>query len=147
MLSRSSTWTATRDTSLGLNFAGVNYYDGQGFLVNKDLGVTSAKELDGASFCIQAGTTTELNLTDYFKSNKPPESANIARDRLLQILIAHPGQHSDNSRRRLIKTLEREILNVVAKHVNIHPNSININLEKDGDTSILELNVTLPENH
>jgi general L-amino acid transport system substrate-binding protein len=69
VLARSSTWTATRDTSLGLNFAGVNYYDGQGFLINKDLGVTSAKELNGASFCIQAGTTTELNLTDYFKSN------------------------------------------------------------------------------
>lgn len=69
VLSRTTTWTATRDTSLGLNFAGVNYYDGQGFLVSKDLGVTSAKELDGASFCIQAGTTSELNLTDYFKSN------------------------------------------------------------------------------
>ncbi|NQZ91451.1 MAG: amino acid ABC transporter substrate-binding protein [Moritella sp.] len=69
LLSRASTWTATRDTSLGLNFAGVNYYDGQGFLVKKEIGVTSAKELDGASFCIQAGTTTELNLTDYFKSN------------------------------------------------------------------------------
>ncbi|WP_019612965.1 amino acid ABC transporter substrate-binding protein [Psychromonas ossibalaenae] len=70
LLARSSTWTATRDTSLGLNFAGVNYYDGQGFLVNKELGITSAKELDGATFCIQAGTTTELNLTDYFKANK-----------------------------------------------------------------------------
>lgn len=70
VLSRSTTWTATRDTSLGLNFAGVNYYDGQGFLVSKNLGVTSAKELDGATFCIQAGTTTELNLTDYFKANK-----------------------------------------------------------------------------
>jgi general L-amino acid transport system substrate-binding protein len=70
LLSRATTWTATRDTSMGLNFAGVNYYDGQGFLVSKDLGVTSAKELDGASFCIQAGTTTELNLTDYFKANK-----------------------------------------------------------------------------
>ncbi len=69
VLSRSTTWTATRDTSLGLNFAGVNYYDGQGFLVSKNLGVTSAKELDGATFCIQAGTTTELNLTDYFKAN------------------------------------------------------------------------------
>ncbi|WP_354624964.1 amino acid ABC transporter substrate-binding protein [Psychromonas sp. MME2] len=68
VLVRSTTWTATRDTSLGLNFAGVNYYDGQGFLVNKKLGVKSAKELDGATFCIQAGTTTELNLTDYFKS-------------------------------------------------------------------------------
>jgi len=69
LLSRATTWTATRDTSLGLNFAGVNYYDGQGFLVSNKLGVTSAKELDGATFCIQAGTTTELNLTDYFKSN------------------------------------------------------------------------------
>ncbi|MCG6200969.1 amino acid ABC transporter substrate-binding protein [Psychromonas antarctica] len=68
VLARSSTWTASRDTSLGLNFAGVNYYDGQGFLVNKKLGITSAKELNGATFCIQAGTTTELNLTDYFKS-------------------------------------------------------------------------------
>jgi len=70
VLARSSTWTATRDTSLGLNFAGVNYYDGQGFLVSKKLGVTSAKELNGATFCIQAGTTSELNLTDYFKANK-----------------------------------------------------------------------------
>ncbi|MCB1800877.1 MAG: amino acid ABC transporter substrate-binding protein [Gammaproteobacteria bacterium] len=70
MLPRNTTWTLTRDTSLGLNFTGVNYYDGQGFLVNKNLGLSSAKELDGASFCIQAGTTTELNLADYFRSNK-----------------------------------------------------------------------------
>ncbi|MCE0555411.1 MULTISPECIES: amino acid ABC transporter substrate-binding protein [unclassified Motilimonas] len=70
VLVRSSTWTSSRDTSLGLNFAGVNYYDGQGFLINKKLGISSAKELDGATFCIQAGTTTELNLTDYFKSQK-----------------------------------------------------------------------------
>jgi len=69
MLSRNTTWTHTRDTSLGLNFAGVNYYDGQGFLVQKALGVKSAKELDGASVCIQAGTTTELNLADYFTLN------------------------------------------------------------------------------
>ena len=67
MLSRNTTWTHTRDTSLGINFAGVNYYDGQGFLVQKALGVKSAKELDGASVCIQAGTTTELNLADYFR--------------------------------------------------------------------------------
>lgn len=66
MLSRNTTWTHTRDTSLGLNFAGVNYYDGQGFLVQKALGVKSAMELDGASVCIQAGTTTELNMADYF---------------------------------------------------------------------------------
>lgn len=70
MLPRNTTWTYTRDTSLGLNFTGVNYYDGQGFLVNKNLGVKSALEMDGASFCIQAGTTTELNLADYFRSNK-----------------------------------------------------------------------------
>ena len=70
LLSRATTWTATRDTSLGLNFAGVNYYDGQGFLVSKNIGVNSALELDGATVCIQAGTTTELNLTDYFKANK-----------------------------------------------------------------------------
>lgn len=70
LLSRNTTWTETRDTSLGLNFAGVNYYDGQGFLVSNKLGVTSAKELDGATFCIQAGTTTEMNLTDYFNANK-----------------------------------------------------------------------------
>ncbi|MDB2589868.1 amino acid ABC transporter substrate-binding protein [Candidatus Thioglobus sp.] len=69
VLSRNTTWTHTRDTSLGLNFAGVNYYDGQGFMVKKSLGVNSVKGLDGASFCIQAGTTTELNLADYFRSN------------------------------------------------------------------------------
>lgn len=69
LLSRNTTWTHTRDTSLGLNFAGVNYYDGQGFMVSKKLGVKSALELDGAAVCIQAGTTTELNLADYFRAN------------------------------------------------------------------------------
>lgn len=69
VLSRNTTWTLHRDTSLGLNFVGVNYYDGQGFMVKKDLGLTSAKELDGASVCVQSGTTTELNLADYFRNN------------------------------------------------------------------------------
>ncbi|SMN11425.1 Glutamate Aspartate periplasmic binding protein precursor GltI (TC 3.A.1.3.4) [uncultured Candidatus Thioglobus sp.] len=69
LLSRNTTWTLTRDASLGFNFAGVNYYDGQGFMVKKSLGVSSAKDLDGATFCLQAGTTTELSLADYFKSN------------------------------------------------------------------------------
>ena len=69
VLSRNTTWTSSRDSAMGLNFAGVTYYDGQGFLVNKKLGVSSAKELDGATVCIQAGTTTELNLSDYFRSN------------------------------------------------------------------------------
>ncbi len=69
VLSRNTTWTLTRDASLGLNFTGVSYYDGQGFMVKKDLGVKSAKELDGASICIQSGTTSELNLADYFRAN------------------------------------------------------------------------------
>ncbi|WP_210398292.1 amino acid ABC transporter substrate-binding protein [Motiliproteus sediminis] len=70
VLSRNTTWTQTRDTQLGLNFAGVNYYDGQGFMVSKNLGVKSALELDGAAVCIQSGTTTELNLSDYFREHK-----------------------------------------------------------------------------
>jgi len=69
LLVRNSTWTASRDSELALDFVAVNYYDGQGFMVKKDLGVSSAKELDGATVCIQTGTTTELNLADYFKSN------------------------------------------------------------------------------
>lgn len=69
VLSRNTTWSIDRETALGLNFVAVNYYDGQGFMVNKSLGVASAKELDGASVCVQAGTTTELNLADYFRAN------------------------------------------------------------------------------
>jgi len=70
ILSRNTTWTITRDTSLGLNFVGVNYYDGQGFMVPKKLNVKSAKQLNGATVCVQPGTTTELNLADYFRSNR-----------------------------------------------------------------------------
>jgi len=70
LLSRNSTWTMSRDTSLGLAFAGVNYYDGQGFMVKKSQGVNSALELSNASVCVQTGTTTELNLADYFNANK-----------------------------------------------------------------------------
>lgn len=69
ILSRNTTWTSSRDAAMGLNFTGVTYYDGQGFLVNKKLGVASARELDGATVCIQAGTTTELNLADYFRAH------------------------------------------------------------------------------
>jgi general L-amino acid transport system substrate-binding protein len=69
VLIRNSTWTFSRDNDLKLDFVAVNYYDGQGFLVKKDLGVASAKELDGATVCIQTGTTTELNLADFFKQN------------------------------------------------------------------------------
>lgn len=70
MLSRNTTWTMSRDTSTGLSFVGVTYYDGQGFMVKKSLGVKSASELGGASVCVQTGTTTELNLADYFRTHK-----------------------------------------------------------------------------
>ncbi|MCB1367303.1 MAG: amino acid ABC transporter substrate-binding protein [Rhodobacteraceae bacterium] len=69
MLARNTTWTFSRDVDLKFTFVGVNYYDGQGFLAPKELGVSSAKELDGATVCIQTGTTTELNLADFFRSN------------------------------------------------------------------------------
>ncbi|MGH6915105.1 MAG: amino acid ABC transporter substrate-binding protein [Geminicoccales bacterium] len=70
VLARNTTWTLSRDAALGLEFTGVNYYDGQGFMVPKDLGVQSALELDGAAVCVQTGTTTELNLADYFRANQ-----------------------------------------------------------------------------
>ncbi len=69
MLSRNTTWTFSRDVDLKLTFAGVNYYDGQGFMVPTALNVSSAKDLNGATICIQKGTTTELNLADYFRAN------------------------------------------------------------------------------
>ena len=70
VLSRNTTWTLVRDTALGLEFTGVNFYDGQGFMVRKDLGVKSAMELEGASVCVNIGTTTELNMADFFRANK-----------------------------------------------------------------------------
>ena len=69
VLARNTTWTMSRDTTLGVDFAAVNYYDGQGFMVHKSLKVSSALELNGASVCVQQGTTTELNLADYFRSH------------------------------------------------------------------------------
>ena len=69
VLSRNTTWTLSRDTSLGLDFVAVNFYDGQGFMVHKALKVSSALELDDATICVQQGTTTELNLADYFRSH------------------------------------------------------------------------------
>lgn len=68
LLARNTTWTLSRDTDLGFDFVGVNYYDGQGFMVRKELGVSSATELSGASVCVQTGTTTEKNLADYFRA-------------------------------------------------------------------------------
>lgn len=69
LLVRNTTWTSSRDSSLGLNFTGVDYYDGQGFMVRKALKVNSALELGDASVCVQQGTTTELNLADFFRAN------------------------------------------------------------------------------
>src|ERR1700710_893904 len=70
ILARNTTWTSSRDTSLGLNFAAINYFDGQGFIIRKNLKVNSALELGDAAVCVQQGTTTELNLADYFRNNK-----------------------------------------------------------------------------
>lgn len=69
VLSRNTTWTMSRDTTLGLNFSGVTYYDGQGFMVRKSLNLKSVNELNGASICVQSGTTNELNVGDYFRAN------------------------------------------------------------------------------
>ena len=69
VLARNGTWTSSRESTLGLEFPAVNYYDGQGFMVRKKLNVSSALELNGASVCVQQGTTTELNLADYFRAN------------------------------------------------------------------------------
>ena len=69
VLYRNTTWTMSRDVKLGLDFHGVNYYDGQGFMVRKDGKIKNAKDMDGATVCVDTGTTTELNLADYFRSN------------------------------------------------------------------------------
>ena len=94
VLSRNTTWTATRDTSLGLNFAGVNYYDGQGFLVRKSLGIKSALELSGASVCTNTGTTTELNIADYFTANKM-EYELVAFDKSDEVIGAYAAGRCD----------------------------------------------------
>ncbi len=94
VLSRNTTWTATRDTALGLNFAGVNYYDGQGFMVRKDLGVNSALELDGAAICTQTGTTTELNVADYFRSNDMAYTV-VAYEKSDEVVAAYDSGRCD----------------------------------------------------
>ncbi len=94
VLSRNTTWTATRDTTLGLNFAGVNYYDGQGFMVRKDLNVKSALELSGASVCTNTGTTTELNVADYFRANKL-EYEIVAFEKADEVVAAYDAGRCD----------------------------------------------------
>ena len=93
VLSRNTTWTSSRDSALGVNFTGVTYYDGQGFLVNRKLGVKSAKELDGATVCMRAGTTTELNLSDYFRAHeKSDESARALESGGCDVLTSDQSQ-------------------------------------------------------
>ena len=94
VLSRNTTWTATRDTSLGLNFAGVNYYDGQGFMVRSSMGIKSALELSGASVCTNTGTTTELNVADYFRSNKM-EYELVAFEKADEVVAAYDAGRCD----------------------------------------------------
>lgn len=94
VLSRNTTWTMSRDTTLGLNFAGVNYYDGQGFMVRKDLGVKSALELSGASVCTNTGTTTELNVADYFRANKM-EYEIVAFEKADEVVAAYDAGRCD----------------------------------------------------
>jgi general L-amino acid transport system substrate-binding protein len=94
VLSRNTTWTMSRDTQLGLNFAGVNYYDGQGFMVRKDLGIKSALELSGASVCTNTGTTTELNIADYFRANKM-EYEVVAFEKADEVVAAYDAGRCD----------------------------------------------------
>ncbi len=94
VLSRNTTWTATRDTSLGLNFAGVNYYDSQGFMVRSSMGIKSALELSGASVCTNTGTTTELNVADYFRSNKM-EYELVAFEKADEVVAAYDAGRCD----------------------------------------------------
>ncbi|MFZ1814229.1 MAG: amino acid ABC transporter substrate-binding protein [Rhizobiaceae bacterium] len=94
VLSRNTTWTMSRDTTLGLNFAGVNYYDGQGFMVRSSLGVKSALELSGASICTNTGTTTELNVADYFRANKM-EYEIVAFEKADEVVAAYDAGRCD----------------------------------------------------
>ncbi|MEL7542870.1 MAG: amino acid ABC transporter substrate-binding protein, partial [Pseudomonadota bacterium] len=94
ILSRNTTWTMGRDTALGLNFAGVNYYDGQGFMVPTKLGVDSALKLDGASVCTNTGTTTELNVADYFRSNNMKYEV-VAFEKADEVVAAYDAGRCD----------------------------------------------------
>ncbi len=94
ILSRNTTWTLQRDAELGIDFGPVVYYDGQGFMVTKKLGVKSAKELSGATVCVQPGTTTELNLADYFRTNKM-EYKPVVVEKLDELVAAFFGGRCD----------------------------------------------------
>ena len=94
ILARNTTWTVTRDTSLGLNFVGVNYYDGQGFMVHRKLNVKSAKQLNGATICLQPGTTNELNVADWFRANRMTFKP-VVIEKLDEVLNAYFARRCD----------------------------------------------------
>ncbi|TCD14568.1 amino acid ABC transporter substrate-binding protein [Oricola cellulosilytica] len=94
VLSRNTTWTMSRDTQLGLNFAGVNYYDGQGFMVRTSMNINSALELSGASVCTNTGTTTELNVADYFRANNM-EYELVAFEKADEVVAAYDAGRCD----------------------------------------------------
>lgn len=95
VLSRNTTWTMSRDTTQGFNFRTVSYYDGQGFIIRKSFGVSSALQLDGASVCVQAGTTTELNLADYFHANSMKYSL-VVFDKVEEVIKAYDSGRCDS---------------------------------------------------
>ncbi|GKX35954.1 MAG: amino acid ABC transporter substrate-binding protein [Rhizobiaceae bacterium MnEN-MB40S] len=94
VLSRNTTWTMTRDTTLGLNFSVVNYYDGQGFMIRKDMNINSALQLSGASICTNTGTTTELNVADYFRANDM-EYELVAFEKADEVVAAYDAGRCD----------------------------------------------------
>ncbi len=94
LLSRNTTWTMSRDTSLGLNFSVVNYYDGQGFMIRSEMGIGSALELSGASICTNTGTTTELNVADYFRANNL-EYELVAFEKADEVVAAYDAGRCD----------------------------------------------------
>ena len=94
ILSRNTTWTYSRDISLGLDFTGILYYDGQGFMVRKDLGVNSTRELSGATVCTNIGTTTEMNLADYFRTHEMDYKM-VAFEKLDEVVAAYDAGRCD----------------------------------------------------
>jgi general L-amino acid transport system substrate-binding protein len=94
VLARSTTWTIQRDSSAGFSFVGVNYYDGQGFMVRKTAGVKMGKELGGATVCVQTGTTTELNLADFFRTNNLPYKP-VVFDKIDEAVRAYSNNRCD----------------------------------------------------
>ncbi|MGB2064196.1 General L-amino acid-binding periplasmic protein AapJ precursor [Marinomonas gallaica] len=134
ILSRNTTWTYTRDASLGLDFTTTNFYDGQGFMVRKDLGVEKAMELDGATVCTEQGTTTELNMADFFRKHsmdyvpvvvqKADEALSAYASGRCDVyttdksgLAAHRSKLSDPSAHMILpETISKEPLGPVVRH-------------------------------